>query len=309
MPSEEAPRWRFPNAAYYLRAGTKPYEVVDPLRETIHGWAVFQMRTYLQYGITGLWTALLREIYDSKTREMELEGVVGVWLGNMRHSGLLAELLPGVSGDDPTIRDIVTSIGGDGSFAKPTGLSSIEALVQYGKGLHMDGPRPFSELRLAERIDQEYDSGRHYALAVVSALLIVMTLTKWMGVDAKGWQFGWALDEGGHYRLSYRSMKDDVLQEADLSLSQFRLWALRKYVVDQHFLFATEKMMSGRNTFHFEKGDRGVRVLERREGGWDGANYIPASLRMLHALGFLHWNEKEDTFRITAAGASLISGK
>lgn len=304
MPNAEDPSWSFPNAVYYLQAGKKKLPIPSDLDQTCSSWALFQARTYAQYAITGLWSSLLRELNAAPRKELSIEKVVPIWLEQIKQSGVLTDILPGITCADPPIREIIQRLEKIGGWA-PGGASvrSLQEVVSEGAGKSS----AVSEFTLADRLDDEYEADRIYALALVSTVLLVATLLRWRKADVSAWAFDWALYEGGHQRLSVRSLGEDLEERKELRLSQFLAWALRKYVVDQHFFFATEKLLGGRDTFHFERGDSGLRLIEEDEGGWYGANYVQSSMRLLHALHLLDWDEDAGTFSITKDGIAALA--
>lgn len=308
-PKTESPSWHFPDKAYCLHIGTKRISPHAELRDTIRGWAIFQHRVYIQYGLTGLWYAALKELQLAPNRESRVETITARLCDQIYKSKVVESLIPDIKRKNLSqisMRTLLKNLtGADALEKQDVALNDLEDVVSYAAKHNLSHGSSAYENKLCEVIDEEYYKGRHHVVAIYSLLLICATIFRWANVNEKTWDFGWGLDAGKYDRLSLRSLQEDLLGRLDNTVSEYLLYALRKYVIDQHFLFATRKLAGGSNTFHFEMSEGGIKLVDHNEGQWTGANYISSSLEVLNALRMIQ-DTGDGTYKITPAGNKYL---
>lgn len=302
-PAAANARWDLPATAYYLRHASGAYSINDKLRETVNGWAAYQWRSNFQYAISAMWWAFLEELNSKPAIEQTVEEIAAAWTSDLVKSSFFQSAVPKLKGKKIVkMQEIISAMVRDG-VANSTGpLEPLEEIVRRATQLGL-GSGPLREDHLRNKLSEEE---RPYAAAGYALLLLLSTSMRWSPANIEEWRFANTFDDGGLAHLSNETLLKDAADVATFSLQDFLAWAVRRYVIDQHFITAYDKLLGNRNTFHFRKGDRGFFITDDRTGQWESANYIDAALRLLHALGLATWDVQNKTFRISGAGLSYL---
>lgn len=302
-PNEEDPGYNIPMTAHDLIGSKSNYKIHNSLKDTTTGWAIFQHRAYVQYAITGFWAAFLTELKQAPREEHRVEHVVALWTDAAKTSQILSKRWPSLKKIDiehSSISALIRCLGLPDDLFTPQ--NSLKSLVELRKSVDIYELGPGSKLNEESILDtpeeDESIAENPYYVAFTSLILLLVSIGKWGKSNFEEARFGEALDEGGDRRLSCLSLREDLRLRLHMTIPQFLAFCLRKYVVDQHYIFATEKLWGGSDTFHFYQAENGILLKDASAGQWSSANYIDSTLRLLHALDLVDWESKNNSFNI-----------
>ncbi|MFH2001745.1 MAG: hypothetical protein ABIK28_18815 [Planctomycetota bacterium] len=301
------PSWEYPEKMYFRGVRPGNGENWSTARKTSEAWALFHMRTLLQIGVTGLWSSFLKHLEQLPGQEAAVEDVVRGMVCDLEKSGYLGKIIAGVEPRKAlamSVGDLLLKLTGE-SFHPGDGppVNDLLAVIAMAKKRGLKPGSSFIETAINERLDVAYTNASQFAVATESLFLLLALVVRWAPLDESGWESGGSLSEGGQERLSLRTIQQDMFEHMGDTLEEMLNFVMRRYVVDQHFLFATRKQT---NTYHFVGGDRGIALRSAREGNWTSANYINAALQMLHALGLLDGGVGGEGYSLSKLGGNLL---
>jgi len=304
------PDYDIPLTAYNLRGKKKDYKAPAQLEATVMGWAIFQHRAYLQYAIAGLWAAFLKELEQTPGEEQPIGRIVGIWAKAASTAGLAGKTVKRLKKQDiatVTLSELLSAMAFPKDvFSTTATISSLKELRKTHDALRMGPESELDEDLIYNALyNENYAENRPYTLAYLSVILLITALAKWSRFVPEGTPLAEPLTQGGQHRLSCMSLREDLVARLYMTVPEFLNFCIRKYVVDQHYIFATEKLWGERDTFHFYQSENGILLRSAKDGKWSSTNYIPSSLQLMHGLGLVEVDSGQ-SYQASPNGKKLL---